>query len=59
MEKISKYFVEPSQATEARRQRNFRHGHTRFMDQLLGEQDSPRLCHGNWRSSEVLEKQSP
>jgi hypothetical protein len=58
MEKISKYFVEPSQATEARRQRNFRHGHARFMDEVFSEQDPPRLGHGNGRSSEVLEKQS-
>jgi hypothetical protein len=59
MEEFSKYFVEPPQAAEARRQGNFRHGHVRFMDEVLGEKDPPRLGHGNWRSSQVLQKQSP
>jgi hypothetical protein len=58
MEEVSEYFVEPPQAAEARRQRNFRHGHTRFVDQVLGEEDPPRLRHGNRRRSKVLEKQS-
>jgi hypothetical protein len=59
MEEFSKYFVEPAQAAEARRQCNFSHGHVGFVDEVLGEKDPPRLGHGNGRSSEVLQKQSP
>lgn len=59
MEEVSKYFIEPPQAAESRRQCNFSHGHTRFMNEVLGEKDPSRLGHGNGRSSEVLQKQSP
>jgi hypothetical protein len=59
MKELLKDFVEPSQTAEARRQCNFSHRHMRFVEEVFGEQDPPGLCNGNWRSSEVLEKQSP
>ncbi len=54
-----KYFVESAQAVETRCQRYFSHGHASFMDQMLGEKHTPRLCHGDGLGPEVLKKESP
>ena len=59
MEEVLKYFVEPSQTCETRRQCNFSHGHVRFMDEVLGEKHASGLGHSDWRRSEMLKKQSP
>jgi len=45
MKKIAEYFIEPSQAAESGCQRNFRHGHSRFVNELLGEKDTASLRH--------------
>jgi hypothetical protein len=47
MKQITKCLIESPQAAEAGRQRNFRHGHLRFMNQLLGEEYAARLRHGD------------
>jgi hypothetical protein len=59
MEKISKYFIEPAQATKACRQCNFSHGHVCFVDKMLGEKHTSGLRYGNGRCAEVLKKESP
>jgi hypothetical protein len=59
MEEVSKYFVEPPQTAEARRQRNFSHGHPRLMDEVLGEKHTSGLCDSNWRRPQMLKKEPP
>ena len=59
MEEIAKYFIESPQTAKAGRQRNLCHGHIGFVDQLLGEQHTPRLRDRNRRRSKMLSKQPP
>ena len=59
MEKAAKRLIESPQAAETGGHRHFRHGHAGIVDQLLGEEYSPRLCDGDGRRSEMLKKKPP
>src|SRR6185312_1880350 len=59
VKEIVKGFVEAPDAAEACRQRDFRHRHGGFVNELLGEEDAPRLCDHDRRSAQMLQEQSP
>jgi hypothetical protein len=59
MKEVAKYFIESPHAAEPGRECNFSHGHSRFVNELLGKKDAPGLCNRNGRSSKVLHEQSP
>ena len=58
VEEITKYLVESPNAAEAGGQGNFGHGHLCFVDQLLGEEDTPGLRHRDRRGSQMLIEQA-
>ena len=59
MEQVLEYFIEPSHAAESSRQRNFSHGHSSFVNKLLGEEHTSRLRHRDGGGSKMLLEQSP
>jgi hypothetical protein len=59
MKEITEHLIESPQAPEAGGQGNLGQGHAGFVHEMLGEQHSPRLCHRNWRSSQMTHEQSP
>jgi hypothetical protein len=59
MKQTLEYFVESPHAAESRSEGNLSHGHSRFMNELLGKKHAPRLGNGDGRGSKVLQKQSP
>jgi len=59
MKKIAEYFIEPSQAAESGCQRNFRHGHSRFVNELLGKKHASGLRNRDGGSAKMLREQPP
>jgi hypothetical protein len=57
VEELFKELIEPAQTVEACRDRNFRHGHLSFVDEVLGEEYATGLRYGDWRGSEMLEEE--
>ena len=57
MEEIPKSLIEPAQAAESSSQRDFRHGHSRLLNKLLGKKHAPSLGHRDGRRSEMLKEQ--
>jgi hypothetical protein len=47
MKEVAEYFIESPHAAEPSRQRNVRHGHARFVNELLGKKHAPGLCYSN------------
>src|SRR5690242_20076057 len=52
--KLAKRVVEPADAAETRRLGDCRHRKPRFLDQLLGKQNTPRLRHRDRRHAKML-----
>ena len=59
VKEVLEYFIESPQAAESRGERNFSHGHSRFVNQMLSKQHTPGLCHRDGRGSKMLHEQSP
>jgi hypothetical protein len=59
MEQVSKYLIESPHAAEPGCQRNLSHGHSRFVNELLGKEHTPGLCHHDGRSPKMLKEQPP
>jgi hypothetical protein len=57
MKEVAKRFIEASHAGESGSKGDVRHGHTGFVNQVLGEEHSASLRDGNGGSAEVLKKQ--
>src|SRR5580765_4024772 len=51
-------FIESAHASKSRREGNFGHWQPRFMNELLGEQNSAGLRNGNGRCAKVLAKKA-
>jgi hypothetical protein len=58
-EQVEEGFVETADAVEARGQRDLGHRQRRLMNQLLGQQHPPRLCHRDRRGPDMPVKQPP
>src|SRR5580692_1594643 len=58
MKKSLKYFVKSAQTAKSRCQRDLRHRHSCFMNELLGEENASCLSHQYRRCSEMLLKQT-
>jgi hypothetical protein len=56
MEQIQKYLIESPHAAEPGCQRNLSHGHSRFVNELLGKEHTPSLCHRDGRCSKMLKE---
>jgi hypothetical protein len=59
MKQIPKCLIESPHAAESSREGNFRQGHSRFMNELLGEKHAAGLCHRDGRGPQMLHEQSP
>jgi hypothetical protein len=59
MKEIPKYLIKPPHAPKSRCERNFNHGHSRFMNELLGEKHAAGLCNCDGRGPQMLHEQSP
>src|SRR5437764_15274185 len=56
--KLAKRVVEPADAAETRCLGDFGHRKPRFLDQLLGKQNTPRLRHRDWRYAKMFVEQA-
>ncbi len=59
MKQFPKYLIKPPHTAESRGERHFHHGHSRFMNELLGEKYAAGLCYRDGRGPQMLHEQSP
>src|SRR5206468_3055213 len=57
LKEIAKCLIEAAHTAESGSERDVRHRHRGFVDQLFREENAAGLCHGDWRSAKVLKKE--